>query len=215
MPVKREHNRTHSEETQELEEARARLAKLEELRAIKTRITQLELQLKGGMSNEANDEPSSDCIVVIEDEPCAANSQNNDTVENMLAKLDRRKPGAHNHIRSIYNAHERAMGNGEWHWDTCYTLHHTCVKQRINPGQMERHQKSGACGACLKDGASHCTSYEDGDDECRRCTLRGKLCLSTDDLKPIYKKLAVSNKFILPNLRAWKKLTKTGRLCLP
>jgi hypothetical protein len=86
MPAKREHNRTHSEETEELEEARARLTKLEELQRIKARIAQLELQLKGCINNEVNDEPSSDCILVIKDETCAINSQN-DTVEKMLAKL--------------------------------------------------------------------------------------------------------------------------------
>jgi hypothetical protein len=55
----------------------------------------------------------------------------NDTVEKMLAKLDLRKPGARMHIESVYKAHERAMGNGEWQWDTCYTLDHTCVSKEL------------------------------------------------------------------------------------
>jgi hypothetical protein len=40
------------------------------------------------------------------------NSQNNDTVENMLAKLDLRKSRARMRIESVHKAHERAMGKG-------------------------------------------------------------------------------------------------------
>ena len=35
-------------------------------------------------------------------------------------------------LSQAIKANEGVMGNGEWHWDTCCTLHHTCVKQRIN-----------------------------------------------------------------------------------
>lgn len=112
------------------------------------------------------------------------------TLDELITELDLAKPGAKGFIELNFAAHKAAIDDGTWKANMCFQLHHHCAGAVIK-GQFPRHQISPTCGYCISRKGGPCRILSDGQD-CERCSLHDKLCLTYEDLADIYKKMEVS-----------------------
>ena len=182
MPPKRKISKSHDEIREELAPVKARISQPE--RQLEAKAVPSE-QLQATVPSDVSSDP--------------APRAEEDTIDDMLARLELERPGTIHHYNRVKRRYEAAMENGTWHWDNCYTPHRDCFGQiKIAYGQMYNHQGSKPCGGCIRALTTvRCERKHRNDGDCCFC-VGERVCLTRNDFKDIYEKLEVSTEMMSP-----------------